>query len=88
MSSDDIDLNALPDDELVKQVHLDLYDGLKDEVAEAVHVFLKRGWKPYDILTEVLVEGMRVVGVDFRDGILFVPEVLMRRPERPRSARW
>jgi 5-methyltetrahydrofolate--homocysteine methyltransferase len=32
---------------------------------------------PYDILTKVLVEGMRIVGVDFRDGILFVPEVLL-----------
>jgi methanogenic corrinoid protein MtbC1 len=77
MSSDDIDLDALPDDELVKQVHLDLYDGLKDEVVEAVRIFLKRGWTPYDTLTDVLVEGMRIVGVDFRDGILFVPEVLM-----------
>jgi corrinoid protein of di/trimethylamine methyltransferase len=77
MSSDDIDLNALPDGELVAQVHLDLYDGLKDEVTEAVHIFLKRGWQPYDILTKALVEGMRIVGVDFRDGILFVPEVLM-----------
>ncbi len=77
MSSDEIDLKALPDDELVKQVHLDLYDGLKGEVVEAVSIFLERGWRPYDILTDVLVEGMRIVGVDFRDGILFVPEVLM-----------
>jgi 5-methyltetrahydrofolate--homocysteine methyltransferase len=77
MSQDEIDLHALPDDELVKQVHLDLYDGLKDEVVEAVNLFLKRGWQPYDILTQALVEGMRIVGVDFRDGILFVPEVLM-----------
>jgi 5-methyltetrahydrofolate--homocysteine methyltransferase len=77
MSVEDIDLNALPDSELVAQVHLDLYDGLKDEVAEAVHIFLKRGWQPYDILSRALVEGMRIVGVDFRDGILFVPEVLM-----------
>jgi methylmalonyl-CoA mutase cobalamin-binding domain/chain len=29
------------------------------------------------VLTKALVEGMRIVGVDFRDGILFVPEVLM-----------
>jgi len=77
MSTDDIDLAALPDAELVKQVHLDLYDGLKDEVAAAVRIFLDRGWQPYDILTQALVEGMQIVGVDFRDGILFVPEVLM-----------
>lgn len=73
----DLDLNTLNDDELVQQVHDDLYDGLKEEIEVAVHIFLKRGWVPYDILTKALVEGMRIVGVDFRDGILFVPEVLL-----------
>ncbi|MEO1330188.1 MAG: B12-binding domain-containing protein [Pseudomonadota bacterium] len=73
---DDIDLRALDDDELKQQVFDDLYDGLKPEVEEAVHIFLERGWTPYKILTEALVEGMRIVGIDFRDGILFVPEVL------------
>jgi 5-methyltetrahydrofolate--homocysteine methyltransferase len=29
------------------------------------------------VLSDALVEGMRIVGIDFRDGILFVPEVLM-----------
>ena len=29
------------------------------------------------MLTEALVGGMRIVGIDFRDGILFVPEVLL-----------
>ena len=76
-AADDLDLNALPDDELVKQVYDDLYDGLKPEIEESVHIFLKRGWTPYRVLTEALVEGMRIVGVDFRDGILFVPEVLL-----------
>ena len=73
----DLDLNSLNDDELVQQVHDDLYDGLKEEIEEAVRIFLKRGWTPYDVLTKALVEGMRIVGVDFRDGILFVPEVLL-----------
>jgi methylmalonyl-CoA mutase cobalamin-binding domain/chain len=73
----DLDLNTLNDDELVQQVHDDLYDGLKEEIEAAVQIFLKRGWTPYDILTKALVEGMRIVGVDFRDGILFVPEVLL-----------
>lgn len=77
MSNDELDLNALPDGELVKQMQLDLYDGLKEEVVEGVEILLKRGWTPYAVLTEALVEGMRIVGVDFRDGILFVPEVLM-----------
>src|SRR3954454_1928015 len=74
---DDLDLNALSDDELVEQMHDDLYDGLKEEIEEGVRILLGRGWTPYDILTDALVEGMRIVGVDFRDGILFVPEVLM-----------
>jgi corrinoid protein of di/trimethylamine methyltransferase len=77
MADDDLDLNALSDDELVEQMHDDLYDGLKDEIEEGVRILLSRGWTPYDVLTKALVEGMRIVGVDFRDGILFVPEVLM-----------
>ena len=74
---DDLDLRTLDDDELVLQMHDDLYDGLKDEVLEGVNILLERGWAPYDVLTKALVEGMRIVGVDFRDGILFVPEVLL-----------
>jgi methylmalonyl-CoA mutase cobalamin-binding domain/chain len=78
MASDgDLDLNSLGDDELVEQMWDDLYDGLAAEIEDGVHILLKRGWTPYDILTKALVEGMRIVGVDFRDGILFVPEVLM-----------
>ncbi|MEM8571877.1 MAG: B12-binding domain-containing protein [Pseudomonadota bacterium] len=74
---DDLILSELPDDELVPQMHDDLYDGLADEIVEAVNILLERGWTPYDILTKALVEGMRIVGIDFRDGILFVPEVLL-----------
>ena len=73
----DIVLSELDDDELVEQMHDDLYDGLKEEIEEAVHILLGRDWTPYKVLTEGLVEGMRIVGIDFRDGILFVPEVLM-----------
>jgi methylmalonyl-CoA mutase cobalamin-binding domain/chain len=73
----ELDLRSLNDEELTQQVHDDLYDGLKEEVEEAVHILLERGWTPYKVLTEALVEGMRIVGIDFRDGILFVPEVLL-----------
>jgi methylmalonyl-CoA mutase cobalamin-binding domain/chain len=76
MSEDEIDLRSLNDEELVEQMFDDLYDGLQEEIEEAVNILLERGWQPYDILTKALVEGMRIVGVDFRDGILFVPEVL------------
>jgi|TARA_B100001059_G_scaffold56803_1_gene51884 corrinoid protein of di/trimethylamine methyltransferase len=74
---EDIILSELSDEDLVEQMHDDLYDGLKEEIEEAVNILLDRGWAPYDILTKALVEGMRIVGIDFRDGILFVPEVLM-----------
>jgi methanogenic corrinoid protein MtbC1 len=77
MADDDLDLSTLSDDELVDQMHDDLYDGLKEEVEEGVNILLERDWVPYDVLTKALVEGMRIVGIDFRDGILFVPEVLM-----------
>ena len=75
--SNDLDLKSLSDEELVEQMHDDLYDGLKNEIEEGVHILLDRGWQPYDILTKSLVGGMQIVGADFRDGILFVPEVLM-----------
>jgi corrinoid protein of di/trimethylamine methyltransferase len=74
---DDLDLSTLDDADLVKQMHDDLYDGLEDEIVEGTEILLNRGWEPYKVLTEALVEGMRIVGIDFRDGILFVPEVLM-----------
>jgi methylmalonyl-CoA mutase cobalamin-binding domain/chain len=74
---DDIILADLDDDELVQQMFDDLYDGLKEEIEESVRILLDRGWAPYDILTQALVAGMTIVGKDFRDGILFVPEVLL-----------
>ena len=74
---DDLDLNTLPDDELVEQMHDDLYNGLKEEIAEGTEILLARGWDANKVLNEALVAGMTIVGIDFRDGILFVPEVLM-----------
>ena len=74
---EEIDLSALPDDELVKQMHDDLYDGLAPEIEEGTRILLARGWSADKVLNEALVEGMRIVGIDFRDGILFVPEVLL-----------
>ena len=74
---DDLDLNSLNDEELTEQVHDDLYNGLRAEVIEATNILLGRGWSASRVLDDALVEGMRIVGVDFRDGILFVPEVLL-----------
>lgn len=74
---DEIVLEEMEDGEIIELMHEDLYDGYADEVEEEVHELLGRGWTPYDTLTKGLVGGMEIVGVDFRDGILFVPEVLM-----------
>ena len=74
---DDIDLATLSDEELVEQMHDDLYDGLKEEIVEGTGILLERGWPADRVLQQALVDGMTVVGIDFRDGILFVPEVLL-----------
>jgi len=74
---EDIVLSELPDDELVAQMHDDLYDGLGEEIIEGTQILLDRGWDASKLLDEALVAGMNIVGKDFRDGILFVPEVLM-----------
>ena len=73
----EFNLRDLNDQELTEQVHDDLYNGLKAEVEEATRIFLERGWSAEKTLNYALVEGMRIVGIDFRDGILFVPEVLL-----------
>jgi 5-methyltetrahydrofolate--homocysteine methyltransferase len=75
--NEDIVLSELPDSELVEQMHDDLYDGLADEIAEGTQILLDRDWGAKKVLDEALVGGMNIVGEDFRDGILFVPEVLL-----------
>ena len=77
MPDDDLDLHSLTDAELVAQMHDDLYDGLGAEIVEGTEILLERGWSADKVLNDALVEGMRIVGIDFRDGILFVPEVLL-----------
>ena len=77
MADDDIVLEDLNDDVLTAQMHDDLYDGLAPEIIEGTNILLGRGWSPDRVLNDALVEGMRIVGIDFRDGILFVPEVLL-----------
>lgn len=74
---DDIILADLSDEDLVLQMHDDLYDGLKEEIQEGTQILLNRGWTPEQVLGKALVDGMTIVGIDFRDGILFVPEVLL-----------
>ena len=74
---DDIDLSSLSNEDLVAQMHDDLYDGLGEEIGEGTEILLSRDWDAKKVLDEALVAGMMIVGEDFRDGILFVPEVLL-----------
>lgn len=71
------DIQDIPTDELIQNMQDDLYDGIVEGVEDGTHELLRRGMTPSDVMTTALVGGMDVVGVDFRDGILFVPEVLM-----------
>ena len=77
LAEEEIILADLSDEDLVAQMHDDLYDGLGEEIVEGTTILLERGWDPSAVLNDALVEGMRIVGIDFRDGILFVPEVLL-----------
>ncbi|HWY72563.1 MAG TPA: hypothetical protein VNW98_02905, partial [Burkholderiaceae bacterium] len=60
---EDIDLHTLDDDELVKQMHDDLYNGLKEEVEQGTRILLERKWSPDLVLNRALVGGMQIVGV-------------------------
>ncbi|HNP85543.1 MAG: B12-binding domain-containing protein [Chloroflexi bacterium SZAS-1] len=72
-----MDFSDLSDEDLWLQMQDDLYDGMKEEVAAETREALTRGFSPQEVLGQGLVAGMDIVGVDFRDGVLFVPEVLM-----------
>jgi len=75
--SDPPDLGGIETPALVARMHGDLYHGRVAEIAAGVRELLRRGLTPHEVLTQALVAGMDVVGVDFRKGILFVPQVLL-----------
>jgi len=84
VEGDDIDLASLSDDDLVAQMHDDLYDGLKEEIEEGTHILLGRGWAPKRVLDEALVEG---VGLRHRVDIVyqFVDDVNRGSPASRRA---
>jgi len=63
--------------DILKQIAEELYDGDDDAVAELTQRALDGGMTPAEVLNGGLLVGMDRVGVDFRDGELFVPEVLI-----------
>ncbi len=63
--------------DLLKQIAEQLYEGEDEEVASLVQKALDEGMAPNTVLQDGLIAGMDVVGVDFKAGDLFVPEVLI-----------
>ena len=49
-----IDLSTLSDEELVEQMHDDLYDGMAAEILEGTKLLIGRGWGPERVLAEAL----------------------------------
>ncbi len=64
-------------EELLKEIANAVIDGKKEECESLTRRLLEGGLGPKEILDRGLVPGMDVVGVRFRDNIIFVPEVLI-----------
>lgn len=62
---------------LMEELVIALYNGEAEKVTELTRKALEEGIPPEEILNKGLIAGMERVGKDFRDGILFVPEVLV-----------
>ena len=59
---EDIILADLSDEDLVLQMHDDLYDGLTEEIEEGTRILLDRGWSAEQVLSKALVDGMTIAG--------------------------
>lgn len=64
-------------EELLKELSNAVIDGNKDKCAELTKNLLGLGLSAKDILDLGLLPGMDVVGIRFRDNIIFVPQVLI-----------
>jgi 5-methyltetrahydrofolate--homocysteine methyltransferase len=64
-------------DKILQVIASRLYEGDKDQVTQLVKQALDQNISPAEILDDGLVKGMDEVGKGFKDGILFIPEVLI-----------
>ena len=64
-------------DALMQEMAYDLITGNHEEVDRLTKQALDDGYTANDILDDGLISGMAIVGVKFRDNIIFVPEVLI-----------
>jgi len=63
---------------LMHDIAYNLIVGAHLEVDKLVQQALAEGYSANDVLDDGLISGMAVVGIKFRDNIIFVPEVLVR----------
>jgi 5-methyltetrahydrofolate--homocysteine methyltransferase len=63
--------------DILKQMAEALYNGDAGKVGELTKAAIGSGMSAAQVLNGGLIEGMNAVGKDFRDGILYVPEVLI-----------
>ena len=64
-------------DPLMQQISVSLIAGKNEEVYQLTEQALKAGFAANTILDDGLIAGMAIVGVKFRDNLIFVPEVLV-----------
>ena len=64
-------------DPLMQEVSYSVITGAHHEVDRLVREALEKGFSANTILDDGLIAGMAIIGVKFRDNIIFVPEVLI-----------
>lgn len=63
--------------ELLEKISEKVIEGNFHKVQELIHETLENKIKPKEIINEALIEGMKEVGIRFKEFEIFVPEVLM-----------
>ena len=64
-------------DELMQDIAYNLISGNNTEVGVLVKKALDEGYSANIVLDDGLIAGMAIVGIKFRDNVIFVPEVLI-----------
>ena len=64
-------------DLLMQQIAFNLIKGKNNDVYDLVKKALDEGYEANTVLDDGLIAGMAIVGVKFRDNVIFVPEVLI-----------
>jgi len=64
-------------DPFMQEISVSLIQGKNEVVSDLTEAALEKGFSANTILDDGLIAGMAIVGVKFRDNIIFVPEVLV-----------